>query len=201
MPPSPASAPFTAAPAPAPLASGDTPPTSGPDGTDETRHGATVWRRADDDVWAATSHGEHAGTIVRTPDGYRVSDRLSRPVGLAPGWPQAVALHAGATTATSGRSTSAPPIRPRRQRRDELGRRRGQAHRTREDIMATGTVKWFNAEKGFGFIAPSDGSADVFAHYSAIATSGYRSLEENQNVEFDVTQGPKGPQASNIRPL
>ncbi|MGO1315831.1 putative cold-shock DNA-binding protein [Flavimobilis soli] len=67
--------------------------------------------------------------------------------------------------------------------------------------MTVGTVKWFNAEKGFGFIAPEDGSADVFAHYSAIQTSGYRSLDENQKVEFDVTQGPKGPQAENIRPL
>ena len=67
--------------------------------------------------------------------------------------------------------------------------------------MATGTVKWFNAEKGFGFIAPDDGGADVFAHYSAIATSGYRSLEENQKVEFEVKQGPKGPQADNIRPI
>jgi cold shock protein len=67
--------------------------------------------------------------------------------------------------------------------------------------MATGTVKWFNAEKGFGFIAPDDGGADVFAHYSAIATSGYRSLDENQKVEFEVKQGPKGPQADNIRPL
>ncbi|ACZ20217.1 MULTISPECIES: cold-shock protein [Sanguibacter] len=67
--------------------------------------------------------------------------------------------------------------------------------------MAVGTVKWFNAEKGFGFIAPEDGSADVFAHYSAIQSSGYRSLDENQKVEFDITQGPKGPQAENIRPL
>jgi CspA family cold shock protein len=67
--------------------------------------------------------------------------------------------------------------------------------------MATGTVKWFNAEKGFGFIAPDDGGADVFAHYSAISSSGYRSLDENQKVEFDVTQGPTGPQAENIRPL
>ncbi|ACQ78930.1 cold-shock DNA-binding domain protein [Beutenbergia cavernae DSM 12333] len=67
--------------------------------------------------------------------------------------------------------------------------------------MTIGTVKWFNAEKGFGFIAPEDGSADVFAHYSAIVADGFRSLEENQRVEFDVTQGPKGPQASNIRPL
>ncbi|TCJ00190.1 MULTISPECIES: transcription antiterminator/RNA stability regulator CspE [Aeromicrobium] len=67
--------------------------------------------------------------------------------------------------------------------------------------MATGTVKWFNADKGFGFIAPDDGSADVFAHFSAIQTSGYRSLDEAQKVEFDVEQGPKGPQAANIRPL
>ena len=67
--------------------------------------------------------------------------------------------------------------------------------------MAVGTVKWFNAEKGFGFIAPEDGSADVFAHYSAIQSSGYRSLDENQKVEFDITQGPKGPQAENIRSL
>lgn len=67
--------------------------------------------------------------------------------------------------------------------------------------MATGTVKWFNAEKGFGFIAPEDGSPDVFAHYSAISTSGYKSLDENQKVEFDLAQGPKGPQAENIRPL
>ena len=67
--------------------------------------------------------------------------------------------------------------------------------------MATGTVKWFNSEKGYGFIAPEDGSADVFAHYSAIQTQGFRSLEENQRVEFDVTQGPKGPQAENIRAI
>jgi len=65
--------------------------------------------------------------------------------------------------------------------------------------MATGTVKWFNAEKGFGFIAPDDGSADVFAHFSAIVADGYRSLEENQKVEYETVRGPKGMQADNIR--
>jgi CspA family cold shock protein len=65
--------------------------------------------------------------------------------------------------------------------------------------MAVGTVKWFNADKGFGFITPDGGGADVFAHFSAIESSGFRSLDENQRVEFDVTQGAKGPQAANIR--
>lgn len=64
--------------------------------------------------------------------------------------------------------------------------------------MATGTVKWFNAEKGFGFIEQQDGGADVFAHYSNIAGSGYRELLEGQQVSFDVTQGQKGLQAENI---
>ena len=65
----------------------------------------------------------------------------------------------------------------------------------------TGTVKWFNSEKGFGFITPEDGSADVFAHYSVIDAQGYRSLEERQRVEFEAEQGTKGPQATYIRPM
>jgi cold shock protein len=65
--------------------------------------------------------------------------------------------------------------------------------------MAQGTVKFFNAEKGYGFIAVEGGGADVFVHYSAIQAAGYRSLEEGQRVEFDVTEGQKGPQAANVR--
>ncbi|MEV7872079.1 MULTISPECIES: cold-shock protein [unclassified Streptomyces] len=66
--------------------------------------------------------------------------------------------------------------------------------------MASGTVKWFNSEKGFGFIAQDGGGPDVFAHYSNISTSGFRELTEGQKVTFDVTQGQKGPQAENILP-
>ena len=65
----------------------------------------------------------------------------------------------------------------------------------------TGTVKWFNDGKGFGFITPDDGGQDLFAHFSAIQGKGFKSLQENQRVEFDVVPGQKGPQAANIRPL
>jgi CspA family cold shock protein len=67
--------------------------------------------------------------------------------------------------------------------------------------MAQGTVKWFNAEKGFGFISPDGGAADVFVHHSQIQTDGYRTLDENQRVEFEITQGAKGPQAEAVRPV
>jgi CspA family cold shock protein len=67
--------------------------------------------------------------------------------------------------------------------------------------MATGTVKWFNSSKGYGFITPTDGGDDVFAHFSAIEMEGYKTLKEGQHVEFEVQDGPKGPQASRIRAL
>lgn len=67
--------------------------------------------------------------------------------------------------------------------------------------MTTGTVKWFNAEKGFGFIAPADGSDDVFVHYSEIQGSGFRTLVENQQVEFEIGEGAKGLQAEKVRAL
>ena len=67
--------------------------------------------------------------------------------------------------------------------------------------MATGTVKWFNDSKGFGFITPDQGGEDLFAHFSAIVSSGFKTLAEGQKVSFDVTTGPKGLQASNIQPV
>jgi len=67
--------------------------------------------------------------------------------------------------------------------------------------MATGTVKWFNTSKGYGFISPGNGGDDLFAHFSAIEMDGYKNLKEGQNVEFEIQDGPKGPQAARIRAL
>jgi cold shock protein len=67
--------------------------------------------------------------------------------------------------------------------------------------MAQGTVKWFNSDRGYGFIAPDDGTSDVFVHHSAIKADGFRDLQENQRVEFAVTQGAKGPQAEEVRAI
>src|SRR5699024_9296095 len=84
------------------------------------------------------------------------------------------------------------------------GPAQGRAPTSRKDIgyMAQGTVKWFNAEKGYGFIEQDGGNApDVFVHFSAIQADGYKTLEDAQRVEFEITQGPKGPQAENVVPL
>jgi cold shock protein len=75
----------------------------------------------------------------------------------------------------------------------------GSNHAKEAPTMATGTVKWFNDAKGFGFITPDDGSEDLFAHFSAINMAGFKTLKEGQKVTFDVVQGPKGKQASNIQ--
>jgi CspA family cold shock protein len=94
------------------------------------------------------------------------------------------------------RAVPSPAIRP--EATEQLA---GSRRPRREGIaVATGTVKWFSPEKGFGFISQEDGP-DVFVHFSAIAGEGYKNLEENQKVEFEVTQGPKGPQASSVRPI
>jgi cold shock protein len=84
------------------------------------------------------------------------------------------------------------------------GRRRSKFNLTFLDVtekMATGFVKWFNDSKGFGFITPDDGGDDLFAHFSEIRASGFKSLQEGQRVSFEVKQGPKGKQAANIQPL
>lgn len=70
---------------------------------------------------------------------------------------------------------------------------------SREGAMPTGTVKWFNDAKGYGFITPDDGGEDLFAHFSAIQMSGFKTLKEGQKVSFEIVQGPKGKQASNIQ--
>jgi CspA family cold shock protein len=78
---------------------------------------------------------------------------------------------------------------------------RQRIHHEVSNVMQYGTVKWFNDAKGFGFIAPEDGTADVFVHFSAIASKGFRSLQEGQRVSYELTQGPKGAQASGVAPV
>lgn len=82
-----------------------------------------------------------------------------------------------------------------------LGMPYDSAAHQRDGNMATGTVKWFNSSKGYGFISPNSGGDDVFAHFSAIEMEGYKTLKEGQPVEFEIQEGPKGPQAAHIRSL
>jgi len=168
---------------------------------------ALDWRQADDDVFVATSAGEYAGFIGVTVRGYEAHSARGEDLGTYGTRDDAAAAVAQAFTAarTGARTTGSPRLaritRPLRTLRSGTpGRSRG-PRRIRKDTMATGTVKWFNAEKGYGFIAPDDGSADLFAHYSAITGNGFKELREEQKVEFDAERGPKGMQAANIRAL
>ncbi|SNS96459.1 Cold shock protein, CspA family [Micrococcales bacterium KH10] len=165
------------------------------------------WQQAADDVHVATFAREFAGHVVtnRTnyvtygPQGQRIgasksleAARLALETSIT--LPASCCAHTPKSTAVTGQlrtgvvgavSKTTPVVTEQR----------------RNDVMATGTVKWFNSDKGYGFIAPDDGSADVFAHYSAIQGSGHRNLVEDQKVEFDTENGQKGPQATNIRAL
>jgi cold shock CspA family protein len=148
-------------------------------------------------VYVATIAGEFSGYITEVPGGYALHNAHAVTLGVFDTLSDAQgALRPQASTPHS-------PARSRRhhRRRDTSDRTRGPKSRKKDDDMATGTVKWFNSEKGYGFIAPDDGTADVFAHFSAIDSSGYRNLEEGQKVEFDTERGQKGPQAANIRAL
>jgi len=161
------------------------------------------WRPADDDVFVATSAGEYAGFVGLTPRGYEAHSARGEDLGVHATRELASAVVTASVTRVAPSQTGRPlhSIRPlRTHRRGTTGRSRGPKSK-RKDTMATGTVKWFNSEKGFGFIAPDDGGADLFAHFSAITGDGYKELREDQKVEFEAERGPKGMQAANIRPL
>jgi len=152
------------------------------------------------------SAGEFAGFIAASRPGFLLYDARSTAIGRFATLTDAqLALVEHPTGARPVASLATARHSPRRRR--PFGRRtpdrirspRSKKQRKEHHDMATGTVKWFNADKGYGFITPDDGSADVFAHHSAIQGIVYRNLEENQRVEYDVEQGAKGPQASNIR--
>ena len=98
-------------------------------------------------------------------------------------------------------SQAQPPLRGAGGRAAQVPRPRILTIVPEESTVAQGTVKWFNADKGYGFIAPDDGTPDVFVHHSAIETDGYRSLQDNQRVEYTAVRGAKGPQAEQVRPV
>ncbi len=163
---------------------------------------AVHWHRADDDVSVATIAGEYAGFTDVTARGHEAHGARGEDLGVHFSRYDAMA----AIEASASRVLPLPAGHARRTRPLRIHRRgtpvasRGPKRR-RKDTMATGTVKWFNSEKGFGFIAPDDGGADLFAHFSAITGDGYKELREDQKVEFEAERGPKGMQAANIRPL
>jgi len=158
-----------------------------------------TWRQADDGLYvAATATGQYAGFVSADGTGFEAQGGHGEPLGT---FPAATAARSAVEGAHLAPALRRPPHRPRRIRpRGNPGRSGGPRNKKR-DTMATGTVKWFNSEKGYGFIAPDDGSADLFAHFSAITGEGYKELREAQKVEFDSEPGPKGPQAANIRAL
>lgn len=160
---------------------------------------ALDWRQADDGVFVATFAGEYAGFVDVGSRGVRAHSSRAVALGLHESIDAARAAVAASVAEPAPRP--APLHRPLRTRRRGTPGRSGGPKSRRKDTMATGTVKWFNSEKGYGFIAPDDGSADLFAHFSAITGSGFKELRDDQKVEFDAEQGPKGMQAANIRPL
>lgn len=163
---------------------------------------APDWRQADDDVFVATASGEFAGFVEVTPFGVRAHNAHGADLGLHDTvFSARAAVEASRPGPDFPLTRPAPLQRPNRSSRFGAHGRSGGPKNRRKDTMATGTVKWFNSEKGYGFIAPDDGSADLFAHFSAIAGDGFKELREEQKVEFDAERGPKGMQAANIRPL
>ena len=146
----------------------------------------------------AHSVGEYAGFVAHSQTGWEAQGSRGEALGAFPSLEAARAAVSASVALPRARRT---PYRPHRLHRGgTAGRVHGPRNKKR-DTMATGTVKWFNSEKGYGFIAPDDGTADVFAHFSAIAGDGFKELREAQKVEFDTEAGSKGPQAANIRAL
>lgn len=174
---------------------------------------ALDWRQADLDVYVAMSgvgFTDYAGFVGARDGRFEAHGARGEDLGLHD------SLDAARSAVGRHRALAALPVAPHRSRATlpvarhprPLRACRNGAHgrtcgprRKRKNTMATGTVKWFNSEKGYGFIAPDDGSADLFAHFSAIQGNGFKELQEAQKVEFDAEQGPKGMQAANIRPL